>query len=200
MSRVRSSAVDQETDEEQGKGQGGPEIGDRVDGVPEPQGRVSGGVLEGVPGFMGGDAQCRDGGAVVDVFRKPEDLFARIVMVRQVARGSFDRDVPGAPRLQDPVRRFGARQSRRRANPAEPRVGASDFRLGKEGQGQGRNDQEHRRIPEHFVFLLFYDSRIRGRIKRPGAGRSGRAGGNTGADRGNGALDDKIRYNAGGPC
>ncbi len=143
-----------------------------------------GGVLEGVSGFMGGDAQRRDGGSVVDFFRKPEDLFAGIVMVRQMTRDLFDRDVSGAPRLQDPVRRLGARQSRRRANPAEPRVGASDFRLGEEGQGKGRNDQQHRRIPEHFIFLLLYDIRIPGRIKRPGPGR-GKQAGRTSAGRGN---------------
>ena len=66
-------------------------------------------VLEGVAGLVGGDAQGRDGRAVVNALGQAQDLLAGVVVVGQLARLLFDGDLARPGGLKDLVGGLGPR-------------------------------------------------------------------------------------------
>ena len=84
----------QQTDEDQGHGQLGAEIGQRDDGGPELDGGVALGVLYRVSGFVAGNANGGGGGTAVHIVRQPDHIGSGIIMVVEVAADVLDPHPP----------------------------------------------------------------------------------------------------------
>ena len=72
-------------------------------------GRVGPGVLDGVAGFVRGDAERSHRRCVVNVAGKAKPLLRRIVVITEVVVDLDHVDVADVGRLQNFARRFGAR-------------------------------------------------------------------------------------------
>src|SRR5579883_895797 len=124
------------------------EAGPGDDHIADDQPGRARGLLERVPGLVGGDAQGGQGATLVHAPGEAQERVARIVIVAQLARSLFDRRIPDPAGPQDPLpdRRTG--QARDRPDPRAGGIGPDDPSLRPDGQEQARQAQEKIVNPE----------------------------------------------------
>ena len=86
-------------------------------------------MLNGVAGFVGGDAERGYGRRVVNIAGKTKPLLCRVVMIAEVIVDFDDLDVANVGRLQNFARRLGAGDIRARPDRAPFFERAADAEL-----------------------------------------------------------------------
>ena len=127
----------------QRNGNGGPDVGQRDDGVANGQRRVTCGVLHRMACLMGSHTHSGHRAAIIHILRQAHHPLGGVVVVGEVAGHRFHPHIGKAVGVQNAAGRLSAGQPAAQDHGAVPGKGAFDAHLRPQSHQHGRNDQQN---------------------------------------------------------